>query len=325
MKFATLKILDAICKITEDIFDVYGDLTDLENNNKKNTSEFKDTLEKLCLLRDRELELYKYFMRDLKEACKAVEYLTRRSDKSLEAATSVTIDADEKEIKQYRIISKLHLIALMDDNYFLNDVDEDLLSLADGKNNMDFLHDAWVMDAQEINYRTVSFLDQFKDDDPIEYTSARNIMSFVTPLVETEFCNNGFRRIKRDFDKKIIKTYPGVSDDFISYVHSIRGLDNACMVAGVLLDYSDADLDDPDELINFNILLAEFKASLLLLDESDLEGLRDEVNDIAANFRHSDEYEEYERSKEIVDDTIADISNDKKFANEDIDFGYEKK
>jgi hypothetical protein len=23
---------------------------------------------------------------------------------------------------------------------------------------MDFLHDAWVMDAQEINYRTVSFL-----------------------------------------------------------------------------------------------------------------------------------------------------------------------
>ena len=52
---------------------------------------------------------------------------------------------------------------------------------------------------------------------------------------------------------------------------------------------------------------------------------KDEVNDIAANFRHSDEYEEYERSKEIVDDTIADISNDKKFANEDIDFGYEKK
>ncbi len=59
--------------------------------------------------------------------------------------------------------------------------------------------------------------------------------------------------------------------------------------------------------------------------ESALEDLRDEVNDIAANFRHSDEYEEYERSKEIVDDTIADISNDKKFANEDIDFGYEKK
>ena len=105
MKFTTLKILDVICKITEEIFDVYGDLTDLENNNKKNTSEFKDTLEKLCLLRDRELELYKYFMRDLKEACKAVEYLTRRSDKSLEAATSVTIDADEKEINRLRSLA----------------------------------------------------------------------------------------------------------------------------------------------------------------------------------------------------------------------------
>ena len=96
------------------------------------------------------------------------------------------------------------------------------------------------------------------------------------------------------------------------------------MVAGVLLDYSDADLDDPDELINFNILLAEFKASLLFLDESALEDLRDEVNDIAANFRHSDEDEEYERTKEIVDETIANMNIEKNFANEDIDFGYEK-
>ena len=65
--------------------------------------------------------------------------------------------------------------------------------------------------------------------------------------------------------------------------------------------------------------------NILLLYESAFEDLRDEVNDIAANFRHSDEDKEYERSKEIVDDTIADISNDKKFANEDIDLGYEKK
>lgn len=325
MKYATLKTLDDICGITEEIFDVYGDLTDLEVNDKKNTQEYKDALEKLCLLRDKEFALYEYFIRDLNEACKAVRYLSRLSDKALESAANVAIDADEQEIKQYRIISKLHLIALMDDNYFLNDVDEDLLSIAAGKDNMDFLHDAWVMDAQEINYRTVSFLDLVKDDDPKQYTSVKYIMSFVTPLIETEFCQNGFRRIKRDFDKRIIKRHLGVSDDFISYVHSIKGLDNACIVVGVLLDFEDDDLSDSDELINFNILLAEFKASLLFLDDELLGELQEEIMDITSSDRYLREHEDDEMVREIVNDTIANIKDDKKFANEDIDFGYEKK
>lgn len=324
MKTITLKHLEDICGVTEKLFDIYGELSDAELNNKKNTQEYKNLLEKLYLLREEEYSYYKYFIENLNEAGKAVRYLTGRSNKDLEAATNVAVRSDEQEIKQYRIITRLHLIALMDDNYFLNDVDEDLLTITTGKNHMEFLHDSWIMDGQEINYRTVSFCESIMDDDVLFYTSMKYIMAFLCPMIESEYCKNNFNRIKRDFDNHIIKPSMGVTEAYANYVHLVKGLDNACVVLGVLLDFSDSELDSPDASVEFNMFLAEFKASLLFLDDEGMQDVQEEFNDVINMDKYLEEHEDDENVRSTIQDVISNFEIERKYANEDNNLEYKK-
>lgn len=325
MKIITLKHLDKICELTDKILGAYNELCELDINGKKNSKEYQDVLQKLYLLKEDEYKHYEYFIKNLDEAGKAVSFLTEKSNKPLEAATSVLMDNDEQEMQQYRIITKLYLIALMDENYFFNDVDEELLELASGEEKMNFLRDAWMLDGQEINYRTISFLEKIMHQDYETFTAAKYNMSFMVPMAETEYVSNGFNAIKRDFNNHILKSYEGVSDDFIDYTHLIKSFDNACVTLEVLSDFYDSDLEDPEANVNFNILLAEFKASLLFLDEDGMEDIMTEFNDILASEKYIRKHEDDETIRNIIEEIITNFEVERDYANKDIGKDYELK
>ena len=293
MQKQVLNFLNQIADVTTHILDLYDILIRMEKEGQKDTHAYDNMVTLLELTIDEEEALYTFLTLDTELTIDVSNYLfEQRRNKPIPSIYEAIIDLDRDEMVILRIHNRMNKIITRSGDYFLTwgNLNEGLLTAIEYEGESKALGYLYEMKPQlesTTNIGLANFINEAKKIFPeLSFPSkAKHYLSFLEPQLEEIYIRNGFNRIPKDFNSRIMTTYEeDVSEEFKDYVKNTYGMKKADLAANKLEELAtEKEIDHRQMLVYISLL----RVSLLYLNESAQQVLYDRLTE---NHHNNDAY-----------------------------------
>ncbi len=279
----TLSIINNLFKITLTIKNTYTSLAYLEKDNHKNTSQYASMLTYLRFNLEEEKIIYEYFDMFPQEAVFASKYLDEIIYKKnyYYENVAVALKDDENELVTLRIAQKLDALALRNDDYFHDSIDEEDEEICSKEEDFTFIKHKMLTYNETYYYEIFNFLQDSFDDKALYF---KYNLTFLNSKLESALLNKRLDNIPQKFNSFIEYNSPNLDPSFISNIRNAYALDKLSLFIEDIPSYDDKTIYNDSDDEEYDELLEENLEELASIERENVSFEEDEDNEELEDF-----------------------------------------